>query len=165
MRNIQGDLAKGKEGEKMALHQFTRCGATGGLNDDKETRYEYDIYFELNEKKWTVEVKYDQMANKTGNIAVETFNPKLGKTSGIARTKADLWMHILSESEVYLARVEDLKKFISENEPDKIIDRGGDKNAKLYIYAKKFITKIAFKNIATLSNKQLKKFLKEWGIE
>ena len=47
---------------------------------------------------FTVEVKYDEMQAKTGNIAIEIYNPKSGKPSGLTATKANLWCQVLKDS-------------------------------------------------------------------
>ena len=51
---------------------------------------------------------------KSGNIAIETYNPVSKKKSGISVTKSDLWAHI-AMNQVWIANTEALKDYIKNN--------------------------------------------------
>tara|TARA_Y100000592_G_scaffold99967_1_gene177992 strand:- start:807 stop:1295 length:489 start_codon:yes stop_codon:yes gene_type:complete len=82
---------------------------------------------------FTVEVKYDEMQEKTGNIAIEIYNPRSGKPSGLTATKADLWCQVLKDS-AWITSVKALKKFCEETPPFKMFSSAGDGNAAILLY-------------------------------
>tara|TARA_R100001509_G_scaffold162862_1_gene135664 strand:- start:969 stop:1472 length:504 start_codon:yes stop_codon:yes gene_type:complete len=101
----------------------------------------------------TVEVKYDEMQSKTGNIAIEIYNPRSGKTSGLTATKANLWCHVLQDS-VWITAVDKLKKFCDETPPFKSFNSVGDGNASILLYKTDDILTI-FERIDGCQQKQL----------
>tara|TARA_S200000501_G_C20508865_1_gene605963 strand:- start:5 stop:502 length:498 start_codon:yes stop_codon:yes gene_type:complete len=88
---------------------------------------------ETGDEVFTVEVKYDEMQSKTGNIAIEIYNPRSGKPSGLTATKATLWCHVLQDS-VWITSVDKLKKFCEETTPFKMFSSAGDGNAAILLY-------------------------------
>ena len=82
---------------------------------------------------FTVEVKYDEMQAKTGNIAIEIYNPKSAKPSGLTATKATLWCHVLQGS-IWITSVDKLKKFCEDKTPFKSFNSVGDGNASILLY-------------------------------
>jgi len=82
---------------------------------------------------FTVEVKYDEMQAKTGNIAIEIYNPRSGKPSGLTATKASLWCQVLKDS-VWITSVKALRKFCEETTPFKMFSSAGDGNAAILLY-------------------------------
>ena len=82
---------------------------------------------------FTVEVKYDEMQSQTGNIAIEFYNSKLDRPSGLSATKADLWCHVLKDS-TWITSVDKLKKFCEETTPFKSFNYAGDENASILLY-------------------------------
>ena len=111
----------------------------------KETGYEV----------FTVEVKYDEMQAKTGNIAIEIYNPKSAKASGLTATKATLWCHVLQGS-VWITSVDKLKKFCEDTPPFKSFNSVGDGNASILLYKTEDILKI-FERIDECSETELNK--------
>ena len=152
----------GKEGEELVKKHLIRCGCEVEFNTDKEKRYDYDLSGKLDKKKFTVEVKYDAMAQKTSNLAIEFFNDKKGEASGLTATKADLWAHVILDCDnptVWLTSVRRLKEFIETKKPWKIITGGGDNNASLYLYKDELILTI-FKRIDIVPEEDVKKYIK-----
>ena len=80
---------------------------------------------------FTVEVKYDEMQSKTGNIAIEIYNPKSGKPS-----------------------VKALRRFCEETTPFKMFSSAGDGNAAILLYKTEDILEI-FERIDECQNAQL----------
>lgn len=128
------DLEIGESAEKKIIDLYNRCGYPSIKNKDSNERSYYDIISDYNKGHgtFTTEVKHDLYANKSGNIAIETFNPKTGKDSGLSITRADLWVHITDIP--YITSVKKLKRYVEENKPFRIISCGGDDNATLYLY-------------------------------
>tara|TARA_X000001036_G_C20500339_1_gene733596 strand:- start:73 stop:570 length:498 start_codon:yes stop_codon:yes gene_type:complete len=104
---------------------------------------------------FTVEVKYDEMQAKTGNIAIEIYNPRSGKPSGLSATKANLWCHVLQDS-TWITNVNKLKKFCEENTPFKSFNFVGDGNASILLYKTEDILQI-FERIDKCSKEKLRK--------
>lgn len=129
----------GKKGELYIQKIFTDLGFKCELNQDYERRYEFDLYVELGKLNFTIEVKNDEMATKTGNLAIEVNNCKSNKPSGIYSSSSDIWVHLIrpkgqTEIQAYAIKLEKLKCFAESTEPLKKIYGGGDDNADLLIY-------------------------------
>lgn len=98
---------------------------------------EFDILCESNSVSFSIEVKYDIMCERTGNIAIEYWNSKSNKPSGINATKATFWCHVIGGSnEVWINTVENVKKILIEKKPLRTICSGGDKNSDMLLYNK-----------------------------
>jgi len=90
---------------------------------------------------FTVEVKYDEMQAKTGNVAIEIYNPKSGNPSGLTATKANLWCQVLKDS-AWITSVKALRKFCKETPPFKMFSSAGDGNAAILLYKTEDILEI-----------------------
>lgn len=131
-KNIVRSFAQGNIGEKLVQDAFIKAG----FNCEKtQAKLAHDLVFD-NDKH--IEVKYDIMSAKTGNLAIEFFNSKKGTASGISATSAMYWAHVVLNTDgtnsIYLALVSKLKEWIQNNKPLKTVTHGGDDNASLYIY-------------------------------
>lgn len=129
--------------EQRVISLFIREGIPCAKTD-KEL-LEYDLEFIFEDKKKTAEVKFDMMAAKTGNLAIEYWNSKKDSASGVTATKANIWIVCLLDDvniTIWATTVKMLKRFLSENQPKKIISKGGDNNAELYIYDSSIILPI-----------------------
>lgn len=109
------DLKDGKEMEEYVAsiyreNFFTTCDYTS-YNIGKD----YDISFSFPRKASIhMEVKYDKMANKTGNLCFELFDHN-HEPSGILATKASLIVFVLNRDIMFEFLVPELKKFIQSN--------------------------------------------------
>lgn len=136
---MQKDLIRGKKGEQLIIELFEKNGHLAKSNDNKDLRSFYDIEFSLLDKTYhiffegSIEVKNDEYAKKSGNIAIEYYNSKSQKASGITVTRSDIWAQIAVD-QVWFANVKQLRKFIAVNEPHRTIYGGGDKNADLLLF-------------------------------
>lgn len=91
------------------------------------------------------EVKFDQMATRTGNLAVEYYNVRQGKPSGIDSTTADVWAVVLqSPDQVWFASTAALRRYVAETRPLREIACGGDDNAAMKLYRKSDILPAVF---------------------
>ena len=120
----------------------------------------YDIIADYELQSVLFEVKYDQMVGRTGNLALEFWNPKLNKPSGIMVTLADFWVFCFGNPlEVWICEVEGLKVFMENNKPSRTIDVGGDKNASLMLYKKDVLLQ-AFYRIDNIEPTELESCMK-----
>jgi hypothetical protein len=109
----------------------------------------------------TTEVKFDEYERKSGNVAIEVYNPRLGKPSGVTATKAFFWAHVLVDKVVWLTPVEKLREYLDNHAPGRIIDVGGDKNATLWLYPSCEILADAFFRVDTMTDDELQAFIIE----
>jgi hypothetical protein len=150
---MRRDLERGKKGEQKVIDIFISHGHTTESNTTKGELSFYDIKISTM-GDLTIEVKNDEYAKRSGNIAIEVFNPKSNKASGITATKADLWVHIL-EDEVWITSTKNLLDFTKTAKPHKIVDRAGDNNATLLLYKKEHILNEIFTRIDTMDKQSL----------
>jgi hypothetical protein len=106
MANFLKDLRIGESGQNLIISLLNDFSLDVKTNKNNE----YDISCLINDFFYTFEIKYDVMANSTGNIAIEYYNPKSDKPSGITATKANYWICILNPEQIYISTVENLKK-------------------------------------------------------
>lgn len=157
-------LSLGNKGEDFAIKIFTNANIEAEKNEDVSKREYYDLVCKIGKKKFTAEVKYDWMAQKTGNIAIEFYNSKSQKNSGIAVTKANLWIHMLEDGSnltMWAASVKELKKFIKDNPAHKQVFDVGDNNACLHLYKEKILLNNLLHRCETLDEKALKKLIRK----
>lgn len=139
------DLKVGNIGQRFVIDLLAQANISAFENEDRRTFPHYDILISFAEKKWTAEVKYDLYAEKSGNIAIEYYNPKSNKPSGLSITKADFWIHVLTNPDkAFIVRTDQFKDFISKHKPHRLIPRGGDGNASLMLYKADFMTQNIF---------------------
>lgn len=148
MGKILRDIRLGERAEKLVIDLFT----INGFFCEKvlPQTIDYDLRLDLFGDEKFIEVKNDIMANRTGNIAIETFNTKQNKASGITATKADFWCYVLSDTSVYLAETDKLKKFINIAKPKRIVENAGDGNALIALYTKEQLFDTIFFRIDSL---------------
>ncbi len=139
------DLDAGTKGEEFVKSIFGKHGFTAKIGG---RLVEYDIEVDLPGGPATIESKFDLFCARSGNIAIEFFNPKQGKHSGIGATKADLWIHtITSPLSAWMTSVVDLKNFIATVKPHRVVTCGGDDNSSMYLYKKDLIFSEVFERI------------------
>lgn len=151
------DKIKGENAEDSVANILSSYWDIHKASDIKKGRF-YD--WDLSAAKigtvhevFTVEVKYDEMQAKTGNIAIEIYNPKSGKPSGLTATKANLWCQVLQDA-VWITSVKTLKKFCEETPPFKMFSSAGDGNAAILLYKTEDILEI-FERIDECQKTQL----------
>lgn len=157
------DNKKGMSAELHVKKFFERMDTQCVLGEKNKT-IEYDMTVKIGRKKYKCEVKYDIMAEKTGNLAIEFYNPKLGKNSGIASTESHIWIVVVNDKgnkTIWAINTDKLKAFIKANSPKRIVSVGGDDNASLYLYDDYFILEEFVRLDDTLDVKEFKKRLKE----
>lgn len=156
-KKILKDFDSGDIGEKAFMSVLEKLSIKAV---QRAKLQEYDIEFHIGGNVYYAEVKNDIMAESTGNIALEVFNTKRNKLSGVLGTKADIWVHIVC-GKIYCCNVKKLREYIDKNKPEKIIESGGDNNAMLLLYRSEQILAATFTELDITSNtKQLLKTLK-----
>ena len=152
---MRKDLAIGKIGEENFIKILKTGKVKAKSNEEKKERSYYDIKAEVEGKGFTVEVKNDLYAAKSGNIAIEIYNPHSGKKSGLSITKADLWVHIVN-NQYWVAKTKDLKSFVSKTTPFRTVDNAGDGNANILLFKAEDILSKIFYRIDHLTGKKAK---------
>lgn len=131
-------MERGGEGETKVKNQLEQLGYKCESNKERKNLSYFDITIEPN---ITIEIKNDFWAKKSGNIAIEFFNSKLNKPSGITITKSDIWCHII-DGEIFVVATQDLKNFVHTEKPKRIVYKAGDGNADLMLFSIEHIMKI-----------------------
>lgn len=161
-KRFLSDLKRGNSAQQLVMQIFEKCNLQSQPVDPKgPDRSFWDITTTGRGIQFTTEVKYDEYEARSGNIAIETFNPRLGKPSGIGVTKAFFWAHVLVDGVVWITPVDRLRIFLEETAPKKIIGAGGDGNATLYLYENTVILPAIFTRIDEMTKRNLLKYLKE----
>lgn len=99
--------------------------------------YDWDLKCKLKRKNFTVEVKYDYMSGKTGNVCIETWNTKKDEPSGLTATKAKVWAVCIPDGDhitIWMCKTKDLRDFVDNNAPKRTLEKAGDNNARILLY-------------------------------
>lgn len=151
--NFVRDLACGNRGQALLIALLHGCNIEV-VSENKSKAYDLTVKYE--NKVRTIEVKYDVYASRSGNIAIEYYNPKSCVDSGIMATEADFWVHIITNPvTLWITSVISLKEFVSKTTPHKNITCGGDDNAALYLYKKSDILGTEFNELKDCNAIQL----------
>ena len=129
---IRNDLERGKSGENKVRALFEHGGCTVVDNKERGKLSDHDLLVSYEDKEWTVEVKNDEYAAKSGNAAIEVWNTRSDKPSGLLATKAVWWCHITDG--MYFIQVDKLRKLVDSIPPKRIVENAGDGNAKILLY-------------------------------
>ncbi len=131
------DLQFGKQGEKEVIQVFRRNGFELVNNTASKKLKDYDLIGKVGKKNFTLEIKYDWLSERTGNLAIEYHNSSKDEPSGIDATKADIWIQIINDKDyktVWAINVLKLRQYIKANKPLRVVTKAGDGNAELYLY-------------------------------
>lgn len=140
------DLSVGNKAEGLVQMAFAKHGVETTVPDSPSSAY--DLQASLLNRDVTMEVKFDLFCARSGNIAIEFFNPKQGKPSGVQATKADIWVHLITKPmSIWVASVVALKNFIKTVKPHKTVACGGDDNSSMYLYKQEVIFDSVFTRI------------------
>lgn len=137
-KNFLNCLVQGAVGEDLTIAILEKAGFAIVEKHCKGSDYDMKA-LDPQGREFTLEVKYDIKSEQTGNIAIEFFNSKKNKNSGVAVTKADFWVFVFPSGEVWIALTSNLISFLHEISPDRILYGAGDGNAGLMLYKKDII--------------------------
>lgn len=104
-----------------------------------------------------LEIKFDQKYSITGKLAVEFYNHKQGRSSGIQNSKADIWVYYISEQEIMAIPSQVLKSLVLMYQ-DHIVS-GGDQNSNLVLIPFKKVQE-CFLNLKQSSKKEIQNLFK-----
>ena len=154
------DNLTGKTAEGCISAMLEAAGIPVTPNEDATKYSDFDLEAVLNRRTFTLESKFDLYESRSGNIAIEFFNPKSGRPTGIDATKADLWVHVLTNPmTAWATNVASLRRYIREHDPARVVDCGGDANAAMLLYERKVIFKDIFIRLDDLSSASLRRTL------
>ncbi len=140
------DLAAGAKAEGILQAILAKHGLPNEPNADRNNRFDIKATFPA--RPVTFEAKFDLYCARSGNIAIEFFNPKQGKPSGINATEADIWVHMITKPmSVWFTPVPLLKEFTLTQKPFKLVSCGGDDNSSMYLYKKDVIFDAIFTRV------------------
>jgi hypothetical protein len=129
--SFKSSLRIGEQGQKIVEEKLKEFGFLTKESNNKEV----DLYFTSEGKEYTAEIKWDLYSGKSNNFAIETYNTKICKPSGIMATICLFWFHVDSSKKVYFARSLALREFIGKVRPKREITAAGDQNANLMLYS------------------------------
>lgn len=143
-KNFLRDKEIGNKGEILFLQILEKAGLKAEKNSDKKSLKYWDVKTDCG---FLFEIKYDLYSARSGNIAIEFFNPKTAQFSGLTATKAHFWIQTLPDETAWMTPVSKLKTYCSSTKPLKVIAAGGDDNSSMYIYKKDLILDSIFARI------------------
>lgn len=144
--------------ERLVRKLFSSAGAQVLTNESRRRTalLGWDLEVLLYRTPFRVEVKFDVMASRTGNLAIEYYNTRLGSPSGIGATTADLWCVVLLQPlAVYLTSVADLRAYCELHRPWRNVPCGGDGNAAMWLYPAHDILDAIFHRVDDLDPRHL----------
>jgi hypothetical protein len=127
---------EGEYGERVFTSVLKRAGlpATRNMSSKKEELLKWDVATEINGVKLTAEVKFDIYEARTGNVAIEYYNTRSCKDSGINATEANLWVFVLADDSVWACNVKALRQHFNQSPGVRDVINGGDGNASFRLY-------------------------------
>lgn len=156
------DLAVGQSVEQMFGRLLGDITNWSNGSSRREELTQWDWAARIDNKVVKFEVKYDIYESKSGNVAFEFYNPRLGKASGVDATTADIWVHVLScPTTVWVCSVAKLRRHIQTVAPWRTIACGGDGNAAMRLYRRESLFAVLFIRIDNLSSDELLEVLRE----
>lgn len=149
----------GRIAEELVIKLFKKHKIK--ITEDKSDFITHDMKFEFNNVTYGIEVKFDMMQSKTKNIAIEYFNTKKNKESGINATTSDLWCVVLQNPyTIWLTSTKLLKQYTKDNSPLRLVD-GGDNNSSMMLYKSDKILDAIFKRIDEVKKKEFLEILND----
>lgn len=128
---------------RSAESQVRQLLAEAGINAEENTSKEERLFFDIKCDDFTIEVKYDVMAARTGNVAIEFFNSKKSTNSGLYATKAEVWAHCFTDGDIWLASTARMREYCTPETCSRVVYAAGDDNADIMLFPKdKILTDI-----------------------
>lgn len=154
------DYQAGEAGMQFVASLFENAGLSPSENKSKKLSILKLWDIRLNSSGGgdgiLIETKHDLKERWTGNIAIECFNPKSGKESGLSVTGSHLWVVVLTNPKsAWVASVVNLKQWVEKTKPLRIVEGAGDGNATIKIYPNWQILGEVFHRMDNLSPPEL----------
>lgn len=133
------DVNTGEDGEAI-VRKFLELWQMKFDSDNKDFRYDLKMFYPINGKFYTYEVKTD-VYKKPGNIVIE-FECR-GKKSGIAVTEADYFLtYFYNQGEIWNIKTDKLKILIDYLKPEQTKNSGDvGSGTRLYKFKKEDVRK------------------------
>jgi len=126
MDSFNKDYKEGREIEEKILKVVRKKYPKAKLSDGNVP--EFDLF--IPEISKTVEIKFDRLAEKTGNFVIEVeFDDR---PSGLEGTTADFWL-IYFNKVAYLLETESLRYLVRESKRKRFVFGGFEKKSKLVL--------------------------------
>jgi hypothetical protein len=98
-----------------------------------------------------LEVKYDLYEARSGNVAVEFFNPRAGRPSGVASSGSDGWCFVLADRSAWVCPTPALRTHVEAGPAGAGFRRlslaAGDGNASLALYDRRALFAALFRRL------------------
>ncbi len=159
MNKFLRDRDRGTVAEKKVVDIFSKANLVSSIDDTVRAHWDIKSLSDNCKDVITTEVKFDEYEATSGNLAVEVYNPRLGKPSGLTVTRAFFWSYVLADMTVWITPVSKLKIYIDNHPPERIIDKGGDGNATLYLYVSAIILADIFYRIDNMRPNRLRHWI------
>jgi hypothetical protein len=150
------DLRRGNVAEQLVCDLLEKSGFPTVVEKKLET---HDLLSKYGETQFTTEVKFDEKEKETGNLAIEVFNSRANKPSGITVTRANFWCVVLADGFIWITSVKTLREHIDHNKPLKVIQHAGDGSATIYLYNSPDMLSEIFHRIDNCSISRIQKFI------
>jgi len=154
--SIKRDFERGTKGENMVSRLLGMAGVPcWSVATEAGSSHDLEFSFCSTSEVFTIEVKNDEMAERTGNLAIEVWNSYRNEPSGLTATKADLWVQIVGDA-VYVANVAELRAWVDANgHTARYISRAGNRNATILLFNAYTILEAVFSRIDGLDSRTL----------
>lgn len=128
---------------ELRIREFLALSKKGIMmpkKEGKDSHKDCTIYLPVK-----YEIKNDYMAEKTGNIYLEIFNPYLQQPSGLGATTADRWIHVLQfQCRAFEFYPKSMIAFLIEHPEMKLPGVHGDRNSEGYVVPISTVEKLSF---------------------
>lgn len=115
---------QGEAGEGYVEDLLSSAGISFEKSQGRFSEWDYKIIAQ--ERDICLEVKYDLLEARTGNIAIEYHNNRVNKPSGILATSSDIWVVVLGNPpSAWMANTQDVLEYFENGSHLKDI-KGGD---------------------------------------
>lgn len=152
------DKKSGDQGEAYFCSLLANAGIPFVLNDasSRQKLRGWDVQFTVGDAPpFLAEVKFDKTQQRTGNIAVEWYNPSARAKSGLFATKAGVWVYVLADPmRAYAIRAEDLLGLFHARAYVRDVPNAGDGNATCRLFDDSVLDE-RFARLDTLSETEL----------
>ena len=157
-------LRHGDRGEQFVISLLTDLNFSPEKDSDLTNPARHDILCRVAKKKVSIEVKYDIMSEKTGNIAIEVWNPKADKPSGLTASTSDLWFHLVPDGTnitCWIAKTSDLVRYTKEVTPKRVVEICGDNNSTILLYSNEVVLGTVLQRLENLERNKAIKLIKD----
>ena len=142
---FKSDLVAGQKKEDELKQLLENNGYTVSSTQEKGKFSSYDLKVVTpSGKEKTIEVKYDIMSSRTGNVAVEMWKEPNGKKvkAGLLASKSTFYAYSFpSDDSFYFIKTSHLKQIINLQEYDRLVMGGDGGVYKIALFDKdKFIS-------------------------